>query len=41
MALTEGETIEYVSVVRAAEDKAIDDIATKRSSPKPRGRGKC
>jgi hypothetical protein len=40
MTLTENEAIKYVSVVKAAEEKAIDEIEYKRSSPKPRGRGK-
>ena len=33
MTLTENEAIKYVSVVKAAEEKAIDEIEYKRSSP--------
>jgi hypothetical protein len=39
-ALTQGEAIEYVQKVEAASDKAIEEIETKKTSRKPRGRGK-
>ena len=38
--LNAGEAIEYVQKVEAASDKAIEEIETKKTSRKPRGRGK-